>query len=66
MSKKDGGPALSGMNMRQWYKGMAMIGMLDHGWNPDSNFSYFVETCAKLATAQMAEDEEFEKKSGVD
>lgn len=68
---KDGGQAFPaadsidlfpGMTMRQWYKGMSMMG---YNANPVFSTSHpdkIIELSVKDADAQIAEDEQFEKR----
>ena len=59
--KEDGGTIWKdGMNLRQWYKGMAMHGLVAHsGWAKDARMDfhrYVAEQAGSIADAMLAED----------
>jgi hypothetical protein len=61
--KNDGGPAfpsvgrVTGMSVRQWYKGMAILTFR----SPDCTEDYIASVTASIADAMIAEDEEAAK-----
>lgn len=70
MSKDDSSPAFPvvchdlskyqvveiGMTRRQWLAGLAMQGMIDSGWNPESDFSLVVASAYAVADAMLAHE----------
>ena len=49
-------PMYHGMTRRQWLAGLAMQGMIDSGWNPESDFSLVVASAYAVADAMLAHE----------